>query len=392
MKFDGKKVLVASPDIPYPPYHGGRVDVWGRVLALRRLGFRVDLIATAKEAPEDSDIRVMEEAVERFVWLKRDIRLSQILHPSPFQLVSRHNLGDVRLTDKYDLLLLEGEYVLPILDNPTLSADHIVLRKHNDEASYFRELAASVGPGKLKAYFLLESLKFQRLRASVARRIEHIAFISLDEYRNLSPRYPRSESFWLPPPVGERNGKYPSDSRTALCLGSFFMSNNREGMTWYLREIHPRLSDVPDYSLVIAGNSRGIGVGWLAELTSGYSNVRIVDSPTDLDPVYREASVFVCPILHGAGVKLKTIEAIQNGLPVVCTSVGNEGTGLSDEKHVLVADDAETFAARARELLMDGPRRRAMVSGAQDWIAENYDQERLLHEHLARIMCEPSNT
>ena len=385
MDFTGKRVLVVSPDVPYPPNHGGRVDVWGRIRCLRNLGFRTDLVATAKDRPDEAAVRNIEEHVERFIWCRREVRMLQMLSPLPLQIVSRRGLSKIRLTGRYDLALLESECVWPILDNPTLAADHVLLRSHNDEEVYFRELAASAEPGIRKAYFLVESAKFRRLQRTIAERIRDFAFISADELASFSRAHPESNSFWLPPSSGERNGKYPRISRTALCLGSLFMPNNREGVRWYIENVHPRLSDVPDYELLVAGNSRGGSLDWLAGPARRHPNIRVLDTPDDLNPVYRRASVFVCPMLHGAGVKLKTIEAIQNGLPVVSTSVGNQGTGLVTEKHVLVADDPADFAARARELLLNPVRRREMVLAAQDWIAENYDQQRILGEYLSNL-------
>jgi hypothetical protein len=48
-------------------------------------------------------------------------------------------------------------------------------------------------------------------------------------------------------------------------------------------------------------------------------------------------------MLHGAGVKLKTINAVVNGLPIVSTTKGSEGIGLIDNEMFIRADDAETF-------------------------------------------------
>src|SRR5690242_3218534 len=43
MDFDGKKILIVASDFPYPPNHGARLDIWGRILALKQLGFAIDL-------------------------------------------------------------------------------------------------------------------------------------------------------------------------------------------------------------------------------------------------------------------------------------------------------------------------------------------------------------
>ena len=72
--------------------------------------------------------------------------------------------------------------------------------------------------------------------------------------------------------------------------------------------------------------------------------VNFVGFAPDLRTLYESTRVAVVPMRFGAGVKVKCIEALQYGVPVVSTSVGAEGLGLHDSRAVLVADDAGEFA------------------------------------------------
>ena len=71
----------------------------------------------------------------------------------------------------------------------------------------------------------------------------------------------------------------------------------------------------------------------------------LVGFTPDLRTEYESARVVVVPMRFGAGVKVKCIEALQYGVPVVSTSVGAEGLGLHDSRAVIVADDPREFAA-----------------------------------------------
>ena len=108
---------------------------------------------------------------------------------------------------------------------------------------------------------------------------------------------------------------------------------------------------VSGYTLIIAGNSNGEGVGWVKKLAQQYNNIEVYDTPKDLEPFYENAAVFVNPMLNGAGVKLKTVNAIIQGVPVVTTTVGNEGTGLLPNRDIFVADEYHELADCIKTLL-----------------------------------------
>ena len=163
------------------------------------------------------------------------------------------------------------------------------------------------------------------------------------------------------------------------------MVNNKEAIRFFIEKIHPLLNDIEDYTFIIAGNSKGEGIEWIKKLAANYSNINIIDSPESLDDIYANASVFVNPMLHGAGVKLKTVNAIVNGLPVVSTTIGNQGTGLEHGKHIYVADEPEKFAEYVRMLLNSKEKRQKIVEDSQKYIQLYYDQEKILSKYLDEI-------
>jgi glycosyltransferase involved in cell wall biosynthesis len=113
--------------------------------------------------------------------------------------------------------------------------------------------------------------------------------------------------------------------------------------------------------------------------------VSVYYSPENLNPLYATASLFINPILRGAGLKLKTVQALAAGLPVVTTSAGKEGSGLQDGIQLLVADSAVEFAEKVRELLQDKVKSAELVAAAQRFLAERYNQERNINQFLSPI-------
>ncbi|WP_168121089.1 glycosyltransferase family 4 protein [Paenibacillus sp. HB172176] len=378
------KMLIACSDFPYPADHGGRVDTWGRIKVLSELGWQIDLVVCGKTTPTAEEKEVVLRYVADIRLCDRRSRILDLLHPDPLQVRSRTALRHVKLNGPYDYVLLEGDYVYPILDNPEVRSDMAILRVHNDESIYFKALARSSSHPLHKLYYTIESGKFVRHERKLRSRIDKHLFISNKEFEKFRMGNETASSRFLPPPV--TSGSFRSNSfasKQVVFIGSLFMPNNREGIEWYLTHVHEKLLENPEYSFVIAGNSRGGSLDWLKRYN--LSRVVVHDSPESLDGIYEQGCLFVNPMQNGAGVKLKTIEAIQNGLPVVSTSVGSEGTGLLHKEHIMIADDPQKFCSSIQQLLDSKADSEALLRASQQFIAEHYNHKEVLRSFFQSL-------
>ena len=117
-------------------------------------------------------------------------------------------------------------------------------------------------------------------------------------------------------------------------------SPNVDALAWFVSDVLPRLLEAcPEIRLRVTGANPPPSARALAGPA-----VNFVGFTPDLRTVYETARVVVVPMRFGAGVKVKCIEALQYGVPVVATSVGAEGLGLHDSRAVVVADDPGEFA------------------------------------------------
>ena len=80
---------------------------------------------------------------------------------------------------------------------------------------------------------------------------------------------------------------------------------------------------------------------------------------------------------RGAGVKLKTVEAAAAGIPIVSTSVGNDGTGLLPSQHIRIADSGKEFVSTIEELLSDSATAEMMAVAASDFATNFYSPNAL---------------
>jgi glycosyltransferase involved in cell wall biosynthesis len=152
--------------------------------------------------------------------------------------------------------------------------------------------------------------------------------------------------------------------------GSLTYSANYDAMRWFLAQVYPTIrAQVPGVSLTITGSTQGVDLTGLAlddsvTLTGFVEDVRV--------PV-AGAAACVVPIRHGGGTRLKILEAMALGTPVVATSKGAEGLEAMDGDHLLLADEPGTFARRTVELLSDLDLRQRLATNARRLVEDHYD-------------------
>jgi glycosyltransferase involved in cell wall biosynthesis len=380
------KILYVCHDFPYPPMHGGLLDMWNRIQALVQLGVQVDVIATVKELPPPEAQKAVEEKVHSLYLIERKSLRSGLLSFKPVQVEIRTGLRHIRLSAQYDTVIMQTEFTAEILRNPTLNAKWTAIRVENDEFAYQLGTARSTRSWKGKLYFLQEALRVKFYSARAFSRVNSLWFISINELTRYKQHHSAAETkkalfvpsgvdlqrLWRPALMGNR----------VLFVGSLWISFNQEAITWYIENVHSCLTDVYGYNLLVAGSSRGKDMGWLYKIAAHYSNIEVRLDVPDLEPLYDSAAVFINPMKNGSGVKLKTIEAARHGLPIVATDIGAEGTGFHAGIHFKLANDPEDFAASVFDLLSDKAQSHAMVHRAHEFIIEHYDQKKALHRVL----------
>ena len=138
-------------------------------------------------------------------------------------------------------------------------------------------------------------------------------------------------------PVVERR----PGSRNILFLGTMHWPPNIDCVLHFHNEILPLVRrEIPDVTFTIAGQRPPASITRLASDPA----VRVTGYVSDARELAAECGVFVVPLRSGSGVRVKILNAMAMGLPVVSTSVGAEGLEAVHGEHILIADTPEDFA------------------------------------------------
>jgi glycosyltransferase involved in cell wall biosynthesis len=101
-------------------------------------------------------------------------------------------------------------------------------------------------------------------------------------------------------------------------------------------------------------------------------NIKITGFVPKTSTYLHQSHVSVAPLRYGAGMKGKIGEAMAHGVPVVTTSIGAQGMGLTDRENILIADSPQSFAAAVLELLNDSCMYKKIRKNAIQIIDDNY--------------------
>jgi len=223
-----------------------------------------------------------------------------------------------------------------------------VLALHNSESLLMKRLAATATERSRTLLYRSEAGALERLEQAHAARFDHCTCVT-DRERELFRRHNPS-TVTVPNGVAPRAEPGPptrpaeGEPLRLLFVGTQSYEPNRQGLAWFAHEVMPLLRErVPLAVDVVGPGQRGAAL-------PGVNHLGRVE---DLTPCYGRAHAAVVPLLAGGGSRLKVLEALAHGVPVVSTSVGVEGFDLADGEHALIADDPQGLADRLVDLNRD---------------------------------------
>lgn len=164
-----------------------------------------------------------------------------------------------------------------------------------------------------------------------------------------------------------------ADPPRLVYSGAITYAPNLEAVVWCLNQVMPRVRAVrPDVRLWVTGDTGDLPLDRLPHRDSVHFTGRL----PDVRAAVGDAAVVVVPLLTGGGTRLKVLEALALGTPVVSTAKGVEGLDVAAGVHALVADDPATFAAHVLRVVDDAALAarlstagRSLVAGAYTWDA-----------------------
>lgn len=174
----------------------------------------------------------------------------------------------------------------------------------------------------------------------------------------------------------------PDRQKTILFVGSLNYLPNIDGIQYFATDIWLPFLKARGYTFVIAGRQPGDAIKDICA-KSGFT---LLEDPPDLTEVYQNAALVIVPLRTGGGTRIKILEALAYGRPVVSTSVGAEGINVQSGVHLIIADDPEGFSKACSLILEDDQLSANLCHAGTDLVKSHYSMSALERTITAAYM------
>lgn len=339
MRFSDKHIHLVSFDVPWPADYGGVIDVFGKLKALHDLGVNVHLHCFQYGRKESEVVKNLSHSVHYY---QRNESRTLLFNRLPYIVVSRANeelLTNLAADDHP--VLFEGLHTTYFLSDPALAHKRRIVRAHNVEHEYYKQLARHERNFARRYFFSAESsklLKYEKVLAGASA----VAAISENENHHFNSHFQNSfllPAFHLHDTVNSLTGR----GDFALYHANLSVNDNVEAAEFLMNEVFNELN-IP---LVIAGQNPTDDV---KQLFTKPSIHKLIADPTteQMEEIVSNAHVQVLPAFSISGIRLKLLHSLFNGRFCLVNPMMTANTGL--ESLCIHAETAEDFKKRISEI------------------------------------------
>jgi glycosyltransferase involved in cell wall biosynthesis len=248
----------------------------------------------------------------------------------------------------------------------------VVFFEHNVEYLIWKRLADVERQWWRRVLLNIEWRKVRRCEARACSHATMTIAVSDDDRARLQADAPAARTTTIPTGVDVayfRPQQGPEIPSRLVFSGSMDWYPNEDAVLFWAHEMLPRVRrEIPTVSLTVVGRNPGPRVRALAS----EAGIHVTGTVADVRPYIAESSLYVVPLRVGGGTRLKIFEALAMGKPVLSTTVGAEGLGVTPGQHLVLADGPDAFSAAVVELLRDPARRAALGAAGRQLVEERY--------------------
>lgn len=381
------RLLWVMPYLPWPTTSGGKLRQYHLLRCLAARGHRITLLVQSKTALDAETAARLEPLLEKLVVLpRRPLRSARTLWHglvSPLPLLATVNGHAPALSQQLEQLLEEDWDVIQVEHSYTYQPCRgplrrrrapLVLTEHNVESQLAAVTYARL-PWPLRSLAGHDRRRYRRWERKVLGEADHVVAMTADDARVFAAMAASPVAVVV---NGSDTGALAVvqpdlHAARALFVGNFEYAPNVDAVQWLLDEVMPRAwAQAPRLRIALCGHAlppqwaqhwRDPRIDWI-----GYVPELAVEQA--------RSSLFVAPLRDGGGSKLKVIEAMAAGLPLVATAQAVSGLAVSDGVHCRLAADAEGLARAMVELQADPAQAARLAVAARGYVCEQHDWQR----------------
>jgi len=389
------RILWIVPYLPWPMTSGGKTRQYHLLRTLSERGHRITLLVQSKTAADATVHAALEPLLEQLIVVPR----RPLKHPltllggmfAPWPLLTTVNglsaalrqRFDELLKDSWDVIQVEHSYSLqPFLKALQQQSRDFVLTEHNLESS-LGGATYDRFPAWASLFVRYDQWRCEQWERKAFDAASHVIAVTETDAQAMRQVTSTPVSVVVNGVDSRAFSAVTADPSTQcmLFVGNYEYAPNLEAVQWLLDEIFPRVwLQCPTARLAIAGY--GLPEAWRSRWPD--ARVEWLGFVPDLTALQRRCSGFVAALRHGGGSKLKVLEAMAAGLPLVSTGQGASGLAIQPEQHYLAGETARDLA-EAIVRLLNQPALAAQLAAAAREYARNFHDWAVAGNELEHI-------
>lgn len=377
-------ILQLSPQCPYPKSDGGKIGIASILEHLSSYNDVHITFAFFTEKPVNEQQKLLLEAAShRFVEIPHSTKntFSRIIHSlitNKCLYLEKHQsdlalsiLSEVMVEEQIQIIHVDHSAMMPLaLELQAKFPCKIGYRLHNIEWLLWYRYAESIPEKEFKRRYLFNQSKL--LKTAETNFLEKADILFPISSVDLQRANELSENTAVVVAAGVmidywKASKKIEKTPTIVLATTYDWIPNRDGLQWFLKEVFPLILDkIPSIQLQLIGRNA-------EKFVTSTQNISVLGYIDDVREYIQSASVSICPLFVGSGIRIKILESLAAGTVVVSTSVGAEGIDATEQDGLFVTDDAIQFARYCIELVENTQKSHTLGKKAQNY-TEQYWQ------------------
>ncbi len=390
------RILLITDYLPYPAFSGDTIRVYNLVKRIAS-HHRVSILALFESLNSAQSIAHLKEFCEDVIvvnhewpspWTCLPDIPKYIMAGSPLEL---RLLYSSKMADEIRRLTHENDFDIVQIEHSRLALyrEYIdpharamtALTFHNVTYNQFDRLT-SIEKNPINRFrSWVFSRQFRHWEPNYAGKFDRCFTVSKIDRQTLLSQNARLKIDVLPNGTDTKKlGQLEAnrDSPNLLFVGSMNYLPCTDGAIFFCNQILPYIREkVPNIQVWLVGANPPPGITHLQN-----KNIHVTGFVEDVVPYYKQAAISVVPIRAGGGTRLKILEAMALGRPVVSTTVGCEGIDAIHGQHLLISDDPQNFAENVIRLLSNPALYQQIVGAARQLAIEKYDWDAVAQKSL----------
>lgn len=398
-------ILFISTQLPFPPKSGGTMKSWRYVKDLSKR-YRLSVACLLKDEDEEF-LQEFEQSIDMQSLIREKLQIRR----SPINLL-RSYLGFPCLNvfrnysstfeqkihsvvEKFDAIIVDHYEMFQYV--PEHYKGKVIMHTHNAEFMLWQRMGELSNNPVIKFLLKLEAKRVKHYEEKIFKQsdlvystLSDIELYNTNGFKTDKHKFTyhlgNDELLQLPPLA------FKETEGALSFMGTLSWEPNIDGLLWFIKNVWPKIIEKkPECSFYIMGKK---GDKRIQEAAKPFKNIIFTGFVKEVENYLKKTTVYIAPLRFGSGMKVKVLEGLYRGVPMVSTSVGAEGLALEDGKHILIADEAHAFAQACLRLLEDQLLWEKLSDNSRAVAREKYQWKPLFEQmdvELKKVLSEKSD-